>query len=172
MPGPLAIRSTVIMNNGMIQPNRTSRKFRSFREPKWRLEFVPRRKTLQQCIVFSEVLISARIVEAHSTLGYLKWQYGWEWQSAEKELRYAVELNPNYIEGHESLSCTWRGVDGSTKPSLNWRKCDISIQFTLSFISTRLVFTTISEITKDRWKQRGRPSLKIRVPGQLIAFSL
>jgi TolB-like protein/DNA-binding winged helix-turn-helix (wHTH) protein/Tfp pilus assembly protein PilF len=41
--------------------------------------------------------------EAHTSLGYLNWQYSWRWQTAERELRYAVHLNPNYIEGHESL---------------------------------------------------------------------
>jgi tetratricopeptide (TPR) repeat protein len=41
--------------------------------------------------------------EAHTSLGYLNWQYSWHWQTAERELRYAVQLNPNYIEGHESL---------------------------------------------------------------------
>jgi TolB-like protein/DNA-binding winged helix-turn-helix (wHTH) protein len=41
--------------------------------------------------------------EAHSSLGYLNWQFAWDWQAAEKELRYAVELNPNSIEGHQTL---------------------------------------------------------------------
>lgn len=41
--------------------------------------------------------------EAHGSLGYLNWQFGWDWQAAEKELRYAVELNSNSIRGHESL---------------------------------------------------------------------
>jgi len=41
--------------------------------------------------------------EAHHSLGYLDWQFGWDWQAAEKELRYAVELNPNSMEGHEGL---------------------------------------------------------------------
>ena len=41
--------------------------------------------------------------EAHGSLGYLDWQFGWNWHAAEKELRYAVDLNPNSIEGHETL---------------------------------------------------------------------
>jgi serine/threonine protein kinase/tetratricopeptide (TPR) repeat protein len=41
--------------------------------------------------------------EAYSTLGYLDWQYGWDWQAAERELRHSVELSPNYVEGHLSL---------------------------------------------------------------------
>jgi TolB-like protein/Tfp pilus assembly protein PilF len=41
--------------------------------------------------------------EAHGSLGYLNWQFVWDWQAAERELRYAIELNPNSIEGHETL---------------------------------------------------------------------
>ena len=41
--------------------------------------------------------------EAHGSLGYLDWRYGWNWQQAERELRYAVELNPNSMESHETL---------------------------------------------------------------------
>jgi TolB-like protein len=49
--------------------------------------------------------------EAHGSLGYLDWQFGWNWHAAEKELRYAVDLNPNSIEGHETLVwfLAWRG---------------------------------------------------------------
>ena len=41
--------------------------------------------------------------EAHTTLGYLHWRYSWDWRAAEREFRHAVDSNPNYIEGHESL---------------------------------------------------------------------
>lgn len=49
--------------------------------------------------------------EAHSTLGFLYWRYAWDWQAAERELRYAVELNPSYVGGHESLVwyLAWNG---------------------------------------------------------------
>jgi TolB-like protein/DNA-binding winged helix-turn-helix (wHTH) protein/Flp pilus assembly protein TadD len=41
--------------------------------------------------------------EAHSSLGYLDWRFEWNWQQAEKDLRYAIELNPNSMESHETL---------------------------------------------------------------------
>jgi serine/threonine protein kinase/Tfp pilus assembly protein PilF len=47
--------------------------------------------------------LDGTIGEAHSTLGGLIWRYEWDWQSAERELRYALELNPNYLDGRESL---------------------------------------------------------------------
>lgn len=52
--------------------------------------------------------------EAHSTLGFLDWLYGWDWQSAERELRYAVDLSPNYVNGHQALAwyLAWSGRRG------------------------------------------------------------
>jgi eukaryotic-like serine/threonine-protein kinase len=47
--------------------------------------------------------LDATLGEAHSTLGFLDWRYSWDWQAAEREFRYAVDLNPNYVEGRESL---------------------------------------------------------------------
>ena len=41
--------------------------------------------------------------EAHSSLGWLSWRYDWNWPLAEREFKYALELNPNYVAGHEEL---------------------------------------------------------------------
>ena len=41
--------------------------------------------------------------EAHSSLGWLNWRYEWNFPTAEKEFRYALELNPNYVGGQEQL---------------------------------------------------------------------
>jgi eukaryotic-like serine/threonine-protein kinase len=41
--------------------------------------------------------------EAHSSLGWLSWRNDRDWATAEREFRYAVELSPNYVEGHENL---------------------------------------------------------------------
>ncbi len=43
--------------------------------------------------------------EAHSSLGWLSWRYDWDWPMAEREFKYALELNPNYVAGQEQL--TW-----------------------------------------------------------------
>ncbi|HEX2268676.1 MAG TPA: tetratricopeptide repeat protein, partial [Pyrinomonadaceae bacterium] len=37
--------------------------------------------------------------EAHTALGYVK-HYNWDWTAAEQELKRAIELNPNYANGH------------------------------------------------------------------------
>ncbi len=49
--------------------------------------------------------------EAHSSLGWLSWRYDWNWPTAEKEFRLALELNPNYVAGQEQLGwfLAWSG---------------------------------------------------------------
>lgn len=58
--------------------------------------------------------------EAHSTVGMLNWHYGWDWQAAERELRHAVDLNANYVEGHESLVwyLAWSGRPGEAQAEI------------------------------------------------------
>jgi eukaryotic-like serine/threonine-protein kinase len=49
--------------------------------------------------------------EAHTTLGYLGWRHEWDWQTAEREFKYALELNPNYVQGRGwlALYLGWSG---------------------------------------------------------------
>ncbi|MBV9574816.1 MAG: tetratricopeptide repeat protein, partial [Acidobacteriales bacterium] len=49
--------------------------------------------------------------EAHSILGNLSWRYEWDFPTAEREFKYAVEQNPNYVDGHERLGLflAWAG---------------------------------------------------------------
>ena len=71
--------------------------------------------------------------EAHGSLGYLEWQFGWDWQTAEKELRYAVDLNPNSMEGHESLAwyLAWSGRRGEALAEVEkMRRLDPAYPFT------------------------------------------
>ena len=43
------------------------------------------------------------IGEAHNVLGWLSWRYDWDWRTAEKEFKHALELSPNEIDVHEGL---------------------------------------------------------------------
>jgi len=49
--------------------------------------------------------------EAHSSLGWLSWRYEWNWPKAEREFKYALEQNPNYVDGREQLAwyLAWSG---------------------------------------------------------------
>jgi TolB-like protein/Tfp pilus assembly protein PilF len=71
--------------------------------------------------------------EAHSSLGYLDWQFVWDWQTAESEFRYAIDLNPNSMEGHESLLwyLAWSGRRGEALAEVEkMRRLDPAYPFT------------------------------------------
>jgi TolB-like protein/DNA-binding winged helix-turn-helix (wHTH) protein/Flp pilus assembly protein TadD len=40
------------------------------------------------------------LAEAHTSLAVIAQNYDWDWQTAEKEYRRAIELNPNYATAH------------------------------------------------------------------------
>jgi eukaryotic-like serine/threonine-protein kinase len=44
------------------------------------------------------------LAEAHATLGYAELYYDWNWASAEREFRRAIELNPNSALSHQHYS--------------------------------------------------------------------
>jgi TolB-like protein/Tfp pilus assembly protein PilF len=41
-----------------------------------------------------------KLPEAHTALAFIVQKYDWDWQTAEKEYRRAIELNPNYVTAH------------------------------------------------------------------------
>jgi len=55
--------------------------------------------------------LDATLGEAHNALAWGIWLYEWDWQAAEREFKYAVELAPNYVEGHfyMALYLSWSG---------------------------------------------------------------
>src|SRR5260370_7968230 len=44
--------------------------------------------------------MDASLAEAHSSLALIAELYDWDWQTAEKEFRRAIELDPNYATAH------------------------------------------------------------------------
>ncbi len=44
--------------------------------------------------------IDKNLSEPHATLGYIALHYDWNWQSAETNLKQAIELSPNYPTAH------------------------------------------------------------------------
>ena len=50
--------------------------------------------------------IDDKLAEAHTSLGHIKVVYEWDWSTAERELKRAIELDPNYATAHH-----WYGFD-------------------------------------------------------------
>jgi TolB-like protein/DNA-binding winged helix-turn-helix (wHTH) protein len=52
-----------------------------------------------------------KLPDAHTALALIVQNYDWDWQTAEKEFRRAIELNPNYATAHHWYAehLMWRG---------------------------------------------------------------
>jgi len=46
------------------------------------------------------VELNDKLPEAHTALGLVVQNYDWDWQTAEREFKRAIELNPNYATAH------------------------------------------------------------------------
>ena len=65
--------------------------------------------------------------EAHTALALIVQNYDWDWQTAEREFRRAIELNPNYATAHHWYAehLTWRGrFDEAFSESARARQLD------------------------------------------------
>src|SRR5579871_1025276 len=71
--------------------------------------------------------IDEALPEAHTALALIVENYDWDWQTAEKEYRRAIELNPNYATAHHWYAeyLTWRGrFDEALQESERARQLD------------------------------------------------
>jgi TolB-like protein/DNA-binding winged helix-turn-helix (wHTH) protein len=70
-------------------------------------EFVPKGRVA----ALRALQIDESLPEAHAALALSVENYDWDWQTAEKEFRRAIELNPNYATAHQWYAehLMWRG---------------------------------------------------------------
>jgi TolB-like protein/DNA-binding winged helix-turn-helix (wHTH) protein/Tfp pilus assembly protein PilF len=71
--------------------------------------------------------IDDALPEAHVALALTLENYDWDWNTAEKEYRRAIELNPNYATAHHWYAefLTWRGrFDEALRESESARRLD------------------------------------------------
>ena len=71
--------------------------------------------------------IDDQLPEAHVALALTLENYDWDWNSAEKEYRRAIDLNPNYATAHQWYAefLTWRGrFDEALRESESARRLD------------------------------------------------
>ena len=71
--------------------------------------------------------IDKSLPEAHAALALIVQNYDWDWQTAEKEFRRAIELNPNYATAHHWYAehLMWRGrFDEALQESERARQLD------------------------------------------------
>lgn len=83
------------------------------------------------------------LAEAHSTLAFIKLYYDRDWKGAEREFRRAIDLNPNYANGHhwfgEFLSLVGRHGEAIAE-SQRARELDPLSSIINSWVSSRYFF--------------------------------
>jgi TolB-like protein/Tfp pilus assembly protein PilF len=63
-------------------------------------EFMPKARSAAR----RAVQLDEQLPEAHTAVAVIAQNYDWDWPTAEKEYRRAIELNPNYATGHHWLA--------------------------------------------------------------------
>ncbi len=71
----------------------------------------PTSETLPQSKAYAEraLAIDGQLAEPHATLGTVN-EYSWQWGEAEKEFKWAIELNPNYPTAYHWYSILLKNV--------------------------------------------------------------
>jgi eukaryotic-like serine/threonine-protein kinase len=54
--------------------------------------------------VLKALAIDNALADAHATLAAIKFYGDWDWQGADKEFKYAIQLNPSFAEAHRMYS--------------------------------------------------------------------
>ena len=64
------------------------------------------REAIRKALELDETL-----ADAHTALAWVSWRQEWNWNSAEREYKYALQLNPNDVDGHQGLAwyLAWSG---------------------------------------------------------------
>ena len=55
------------------------------------------------------------LAEAHSSLGFVKMYWEWDWDGVLRELRRTIELNPNHETAHRWLSAFLAGIGSGSR---------------------------------------------------------
>ena len=74
--------------------------------------YAPRKETseLAGAAAQKAIALDDGLAEAHAALGNIRIA-NWDWQGAERELRRAIDLNPNYAPAHGWLGLYWLWMD-------------------------------------------------------------
>ncbi len=86
-------------------------------------EFIPKARAA----ALKALELDENLAEAHTSLALITENYDWDWQTAEKEYRRAIELNPNYATAHHWFAefLTWQGrFDEALRESERARQLD------------------------------------------------
>jgi len=56
------------------------------------------------------IALDESLADGHASLGFAKYNWEWDWEGAERELRRAIALNPSYATAHQWLAMFLAGL--------------------------------------------------------------
>jgi TolB-like protein/DNA-binding winged helix-turn-helix (wHTH) protein/Flp pilus assembly protein TadD len=114
-------------------------------------EFMPKARAA----ALRALQIDDNLPEAHTALALIVENYDWDWQTAEKEFRRAIELNPNYATAHHWYAehLTWRGrFDEALQESERARQLDPLSLIIASDNGAILYFSRQYDRAIEKWR--------------------
>jgi tetratricopeptide (TPR) repeat protein len=93
--------------------------------------------------------------EAHTALALIVQEHDWDWETAEKEFRRAIELNPNYATAHHWYAehLMWRGrFDEALQESERARQLDPLSLIIAADNGAILYFSRQYDRAIEKWK--------------------
>ncbi|MFL6215173.1 MAG: tetratricopeptide repeat protein [Blastocatellia bacterium] len=67
--------------------------------------------------------LDSTLAEAHTSLGYCKLHYDWDWRGSEDEFRQALDLNPNYATAHHWYSHQLLSLGRTEESLIESKRC-------------------------------------------------
>jgi eukaryotic-like serine/threonine-protein kinase len=124
----------------------------------WYLNYLTAQEALPKATAtaLKAIEIDERLAEAHLSLANAKLFYEWDWPTAEREYKRAIELNPSYANGHHMYAfylMTMGKVDEAIEEIKRAQELDplsvmISGAMGMPFYYTRQYDRAIKEISK------------------------
>jgi Tfp pilus assembly protein PilF len=99
--------------------------------------------------------IDPALPEAHTVLALIVQNHDWDWETAEREFRRAIELNPNYATAHHWYAehLMWRGrFDEATSESERARQLDPLSLIIAADNAAILYFSRQNDRAIEKWR--------------------
>jgi len=106
------------------------------------------------------IQIDETLAEAHYSLGVVKMLYDWDWKGAEKELKEAIKLSPNYAEAHDAYAA-FLSATGKKNEAIEEAEIAVDLDPLSWYFNSNLGMYLLRAGRQDEAKERFRKILSI-----------
>lgn len=105
--------------------------------------------------------IDESLAEAHTSLGFIRTVYDWDWPGAEQEYKRAISLNPNYANAHYFYAFTFLITRGRVDEAIAEMKRAVELDPLSLIINTNLGRTYFLARQYDKALEQYRKTLDL-----------